>query len=93
MQGNSWLGVSQINHAARDCHPALKCIAPWEGHAVSHQILLLGLGSIDPHNLLFIQDHYRDVMVRGGIPQVAFGNWMQGKLGKATTNNVEAVRL
>lgn len=35
MQGNSWLGVSQINHAARDCHPALKCIAPWEGHAVS----------------------------------------------------------
>lgn len=28
------------------------------------------------------KDHYRDVMVRGGIPQVAFGNWMQGKLGK-----------
>lgn len=28
MQGNSWLGVSQINHAARDCHPALRCIAP-----------------------------------------------------------------
>jgi predicted acyl esterase len=25
-------------------------------------------------------DHYRDVMVRGGIPQVAFGNWMQGSL-------------
>lgn len=26
-------------------------------------------------------DHYRDVMTRGGIPQVAFGNWMQKELG------------
>jgi hypothetical protein len=31
---------------------------------------------------VILQDHYRDVMVRGGIPQVAFGNWMQGKLGR-----------
>jgi predicted acyl esterase len=58
MSGNSWLAVSQINVAARCPHPALKCIAPWEGHS----------------------DHYNDVMVRGGIPQVAFGNWMQKTL-------------
>jgi predicted acyl esterase len=28
--GNSWLAISQINVAARDPHPALKAIAPWE---------------------------------------------------------------
>ncbi len=38
MAGNSWLAVSAINAASRDPHPALKCIAPWEGHAVSKQI-------------------------------------------------------
>lgn len=31
MMGNSWLAISQINHAARHKHPALKAIAPWEG--------------------------------------------------------------
>ncbi|KAF9872299.1 alpha/beta-hydrolase [Colletotrichum karsti] len=28
--GNSWLAISQINVAARNPHPALKAIAPWE---------------------------------------------------------------
>lgn len=28
--GNSWLAIAQINVAARDPHPALKAIAPWE---------------------------------------------------------------
>lgn len=30
MFGNSWLAISQINHASRCPHPALKAIAPWE---------------------------------------------------------------
>jgi len=30
MMGNSWLGIAQINMAARYHHPALKAIAPWE---------------------------------------------------------------
>ncbi|KAL9572087.1 hypothetical protein ACKAV7_003804 [Fusarium commune] len=28
--GNSWLAIAQINVAARNPHPALKAIAPWE---------------------------------------------------------------
>ncbi|KND86733.1 hypothetical protein TOPH_08633 [Tolypocladium ophioglossoides CBS 100239] len=28
--GNSWLAIAQINVAARDPHPALRAIAPWE---------------------------------------------------------------
>ncbi|KAF2117227.1 Alpha/Beta hydrolase protein [Lophiotrema nucula] len=31
MFGNSWLAISQINHASICPHPALKAIAPWEG--------------------------------------------------------------
>ncbi|KAL8279442.1 hypothetical protein RQP46_008254 [Phenoliferia psychrophenolica] len=31
MAGNSQLSMTQTNHAARCPHPALKCIAPWEG--------------------------------------------------------------
>ncbi|UZJ53639.1 hypothetical protein CBS101457_002959 [Exobasidium rhododendri] len=79
MSGNSWLAVAQINAAARCAHPALKCIAPWEGHSVGtlcpvrwFTLLLL--------THVYTQDHYKDVMVRGGIPQVAFGNWMQSTL-------------
>ncbi|GKZ17110.1 hypothetical protein AbraIFM66951_006797 [Aspergillus brasiliensis] len=30
MAGNSWLAVSQVNHASRCPHPNLKAIAPWE---------------------------------------------------------------
>ncbi|KAF5843953.1 hypothetical protein GGP41_001452 [Bipolaris sorokiniana] len=30
MMGNSWLAMSQINHASVCPHPALKAIAPWE---------------------------------------------------------------
>lgn len=58
MAGNSWLAISQINAAARDPHPALKCIAPWEAQS----------------------DPYKDIIVRGGIPQVLFGMVLQSML-------------
>ncbi|KAK9437266.1 hypothetical protein VB005_08252 [Metarhizium brunneum] len=37
MFGNSWLAISQINHATRCRHPALKAIAPWEAMTDPYQ--------------------------------------------------------
>ena len=43
MIGNSWLAVAQINVAARCYHPAIKCIAPWEGRTnIYRQVLCRG---------------------------------------------------
>lgn len=51
--GNSWLGISQLNLASRYRHPALKCIAPWEGATDAYRDTLMRGGI--PHVEFFGQ--------------------------------------
>lgn len=51
--GNSWLAIAQLNLASRYSHPALKCIAPWEGATDAYRDTLVRGGI--PHGAFFGQ--------------------------------------
>lgn len=50
MFGNSWLAITQLNHASRCPHPALKAIAPWEAATNAYSDLIARGGVIFKDN-------------------------------------------
>lgn len=48
MFGNSWLAICQINHAARNPHPQLKAIAPWEAASDMYKDCVARGGIVGP---------------------------------------------